>query len=162
MPKKAEDVKPTLKVVIGGIVKTSIEKVDKDAELVAYCYEGEAAKDDLFCVIHDKKLAYLKATRVINRFEYVASKYNGVKLDDLKFVIQRVDIDGYKFGRKVRARIKELQTALAERIDEARTAKGLEEVVGGLKGQKKTDIQALMAMIDQLKENPVEALAEEE
>lgn len=163
MPRKAQiDEVKTTKVIVGGIVKTSIEKVSKDAELVSYIYEGEAAKDDLFVVIYDKKLAFLKATKVMNRFEYIKAKNNGIELADLKSVVQRVDIDGYKFRRAVRAKLKELQTALAERIDEAKTSKGLEDVLANIKGQKKTEIEALMTMIEDLKANPEEFMSEDD
>ena len=72
MPNEKKEKAVMPQIVIGGIVKTSLAKpTSKDWEMVPYIVrDGQAKKGDLYSVIADAKLAYLRAVEVVDYYEF--------------------------------------------------------------------------------------------
>lgn len=110
--KKAKATKP--QIVIGGLVKTSLSKPSKDGELLPYVVrDGQAKVNDLYAVIANSNLGFLRVTKVVDFYEFLPEKINYYGgLNDIRDVISRIDIDTYKSNRHIKYVRADLETAL--------------------------------------------------
>lgn len=148
-------------VVIGGIVTTSLAKPKaKEQKMVPYLVnDGQAKVGDLYAVIADTKLAFLRVTKVVDYYEFLPWKVDFCgDLKDIKDVISRIDIDGYKSNRHIKFVREELDSALKRTIAMATSAeeKGLDAT------EIKDAADAIRAKIDLLDKDPAAYIAKYE
>ena len=101
-------------IVIGGIVSTSLAKPSKDGELLPYVVrDGQAKVGDLYAVIADTKLGFLRVTKVVDYYEFLPHKINYYgALKDIRDVSTRIDIDTDKTNRHIKYVRADLEDAL--------------------------------------------------
>lgn len=153
MPNEKKVKAPLPQIVIGGIVSTSLAKpTSKDYAMVPYVVrDGQAKVGDLYSVIADKGLAYLRVVKVLDYYEFLPGKIGFCgDLKDVKDVVDRVDIDGYKKNRHIRAERARLDEALKRAVGmaEAEEEKGLDA------GDIKEAADVIRGKIDLLDKDP--------
>ena len=128
-------------------------------QLVHVVRDGAAKKGDLYAVIADSKLAYLRAVEVVDFYEFLPWKIDFCGgLNDVRDVICRVDIDTYKHNRH----IKFVRTKLDDAL------KNVTNIIADLeeKGIDATDAKAgaaqIKAKIDLLDKDPAAYIAKYE
>lgn len=161
MPNEKKEKAPMPQIVIGGIVSTSLAKpTSKEYQLVPYVVrDGQAKVGDLYSVIADSKLAYLRVTKVVDFYEFLPWKIDFTgDLQDVRDVICRVDIDAYKKNRHIKFVRAELDAALKRTINlvEETNEKGLDA------GDIKAAADVIRAKIDLLDKDPAAYLAKYE
>lgn len=121
----------------------------------------EVAKGDIFAVWAHDKLSYAKVKKVFAKYEYLASDNNGVAREDLPIALGRIDLKRYNVFKKVQAKLNRLQACLEERIIEGKVGKNIDEAAKSLKGEAKAEVNAILAAIKQVKEDPESVLNED-
>lgn len=127
MPNEKKEKAPMPQIVVGGIVSTSLAKPKaKECKMVPYVVrDGLAKVGDLYAVVADTKLAFLRVTKVVDYYEFLPWKIDFCgDLEDIRDVISRIEIDAYKRNRHFKFVRAELDAALKRTISMADEAKG--------------------------------------
>ena len=161
MPNEKKEKARLPQVVIGGIVTTSLAKpTSKEYKMVPYLVrDGQAKVGDLYAVVADTKLAFLRVTKVVDYYEFLPWKIDFCgDLKDVRDVISRIDIDGYKSNRHIKFVRAELDAALNRTIEMASEAeeKGLDA------SEIKDAADTIRAKIDLLDKDPAAYIAKYE
>lgn len=146
--------------VLKGLIVDHTKKEDYSSEERFYSVPSDepVAKGDVFAVWAHGRLAFFKVKAVLQTYEYLKAENNGVLLDDIPFVLTKIDFEAYNINKAYNAKRARLVACLKERISEGASTEEFAASVKSLKGQTKKDAEALLASLKEIDDNPSKAL----
>ena len=144
------------KIIYANFITTCADKVNCNSIHAVYKTDDDANVGDIFAVFNGVELAFIKAVRVCEDFEYIKAE-TGVELDDITKVLSKIDTTAYFADIEKTNKLNRLKTALKERQEEA---KALKEANDATKGLKSEAISSLLEKIKEVESGKDEAVAD--
>lgn len=141
--------------VLKGILVDHTKKENEYAETRFYVTkEDEVAKGDIFSVWAHGRLTYFKVKKVFAKYEYLASENDGVAIEDVMPVLNKLDTKSYNVFKFVLKKTKRLTACLEERVIDGKKQRELSDTIAALKGSAKAEVKAILDDLKALEEDP--------
>ena len=146
--------------VLKGLIVDHTKKEDFSSEERFYSVPGDAEvqKGDIFAVWAHGRLAFFKVKQAIKTYEYLKAENNNIPLEDIPYVLSKIDFEVYNINKAYNAKRARLVACLKERIQEGATAEEFASSVKSLKGDNKKAAEALLASLKEIDDDPRKAL----